>query len=85
MMRRHNESMRTTIDLDPEVLDLAKSAARVRKVSLGKIVSEALLQVYAPNTTEKVQIVIDELGFPTFSIGRPITYEEVKAFLEDED
>ncbi len=84
-MRRHNDGMRTTIDLDPKVLDLAKSAARVRKVSLGKIVSEALLQVYAPNTTEKVQIVIDEHGFPTFSIGRPITYEEVKAFLEDED
>lgn len=84
-MRRHNDDMRTTIDLDPQALKVAKSAARARKVSLGKIFSEALLQVYAPNATKKARIVVDEFGFPTLDIGRPITYEEVKAFLEDED
>ena len=77
--------MRTTLNLDPSALELAKSAARIRKVSLGQIFSEALLQVYAPNSTKKVRVRVDESGFPTFSVGRPITYEEVKAFLEEED
>lgn len=76
--------MRTTIDLDPRALDLARSAARTRKVSLGKILSDALFQVYAPNKG-RAEIVIDDQGFPTIDIGRPITHDEVKTFLEDED
>lgn len=73
------------MNLDPRALELAKYAARTRKVSLGTIFSEALLQVYAPNSTKNVCVRVDESGFPTFSVGRPITYEEVKAFLEEED
>lgn len=75
--------MRTTIDLDPGALALARSAARTQKVSLGKILSDALFQVYAPNKGQ-AEIVIDDQGFPTIDIGRPITHVEVKAFLEDE-
>ncbi len=82
-MRRHNESMRTTIDLDERALKLAKAAAHRRKVSLGRVCSEALLQIYAPEPAREAVITIDSSGFPTVDIGRPITYEEVNAFLEE--
>ena len=36
--------MRTTLDLDPEVLAIARSIATERKQSLGKVVSEIFLR-----------------------------------------
>lgn len=77
--------MRTTIDLDPKAHKLAKALAHQRKVSLGKIVSEAIMERFCPEPTRPVKYGISEAGFPTIDTGRPVTLEEVKAFLEEED
>jgi hypothetical protein len=66
--------MRTTIDLDPTAHRLAKILATQRNVSLGTIVSEAIMERYrAPETTEMA-----------ISIGRPITSEEVRELIEED-
>ena len=76
--------MRTTIDLDPTAHRLAKILATQRNVSLGTIVSEAIMERYrAPEKTEMV-IGTSEAGFPTISIGRPITSEEVRELIEED-
>ncbi len=76
--------MRTTIDLDPRVHRLAKVIAAREKVSLGKVVGDAFMQVYAPTPPDKVVLGISEAGFPTISIGRPVTLKEVQDFLDEE-
>ena len=84
-MMRHNRRMRTTVDLEDRALKVAKAIAHKRQVSLGKVVSEAILDRYcAPETSETV-LGTSAAGFPTFSTGRPITADEVKEFLENSD
>ncbi len=84
MMRRHNDSMRTTIDLDPKVHRLAKAIAERQNTTLSKVMSDAFLSIYAPLEGPKVKLGVSEAGFPTFDIGRPISYKEVQDFLDEE-
>jgi hypothetical protein len=72
--------MRTTVDLDPEILSAARQIAADRSISIGKALSELArrgLETRVRNTTRQ--------GFPVFHVprsARPLTIEEVRS---DED
>ena len=73
--------MRTTISLDDDTLQAAKSLARARSISLGSAISELIRKGLRED-----RVVADEDGFPVFAVSpgsRPITLEDVKK-LEDE-
>jgi hypothetical protein len=72
--------MRTTIDLDPEILSAARQIAADRSISIGKAISELArkgLETRVKNTSRQ--------GFPVFHVprgARPLTLEDVRS---DED
>ena len=72
--------MRTTLSLDPEILQAARQIAAARRTSIGKIISELArkgLEGAAKSTKRK--------GFPVFHVpvgARPLTIADVRA---DED
>lgn len=74
--------MRTTLTIDDDLLAAAKSLARTRAVSVGKVISElARKGMRSPTHVSR------RSGFPVFSVppdARPITLEDVKK-IEDED
>ena len=74
--------MRTTLNIDDEILEAARSLADERDVSVGTVLSElarrGLRQRPAPHETRN--------GFPLFGVSRdgtPLTLSRVKRF-EDE-
>jgi hypothetical protein len=72
--------MRTTINLDADLLEAAKALARARGVSLGEVVSELIRRGLTARGEG-----LDEAGFPVFRVSpdaEPITPERVKQ-LED--
>lgn len=72
--------MRTTINLDPEVLNAAKRIAAARSQSLGHVISELVRKGLAAPARLK-----SRSGFPVFAAGKgapPISLDEVKL---DED
>ena len=76
--------MRTTTDLDPKAHKIAKAIARQRHLTLGKIISEAILNRYEAQSPDSLQSSTTALGLPAIYIGRPITREEVSALIEEE-
>lgn len=72
--------MRTTLDLDPEILSAARQIAADRSISIGKAISDLArrgLETRVKNTTRQ--------GFPVFQVprgARPLTLEDVRS---DED
>ena len=74
--------MRTTLDLDLVALEAARQLALHKGQSLGKAVSELILQgLHARATTP----VLRKHALPVFHAGtRPITLQDVKA-AEDEE
>lgn len=75
--------MRTTIDLDPRAHRIAKMLAARENKTLGRVISEAFLHVYAPEEVN-VRQGVSAAGFPTIDIGRPISAKEVRDFLDEE-
>ena len=74
--------MRTTIDLSEDAYQIAKTVARERKESLGRVVSQMIIgEASSPAGSNELRKVG---GFLTFTCGRRITSEDVKA-LEDEN
>lgn len=74
--------MRTTLDLDNDLLEAARAIARVERRSLGRVVSDLVRRGLVPATPR----VGDEEGFPVFRVGAgaaPITDEMVQAALEE--
>ena len=73
--------MRTTLDLDEDILRAGKSLARQRSKSLGKVISElARIGMTAGSRVARRQ------GFPVFTVGpeaKPITLDDVNR-IEDE-
>lgn len=73
--------MRTTLDLDDEVLAAARRIAVARSKSIGQVVSELArrgLETRSAGTTKTA-------GFPVFRVpkrARPLTLEDVR---QDED
>ncbi|MEP7351816.1 MAG: hypothetical protein ABI824_01155 [Acidobacteriota bacterium] len=76
--------MRTTVDLTDEAYHVAKAVARERNVSLGKVVSEFILQRAGSPATGSRDFPRSAAGFPTFSSDRKITSEDVRVLLEDD-
>lgn len=74
--------MRTTLDVDDDVLATAKAIARDRGVSLGRVLSDLARRGLAPT----VPPLSDGVVFPCFQVpadAPPITSETVARALED--
>ena len=74
--------MRTTVDLDVDVLAAAKALAAAERRSLGKVVSELIRRGLAPRP-----VLEDDELFPvvrTAAGAAPITAEKVRAALDEE-
>jgi hypothetical protein len=75
------QSMRTTLDLDDDVLQAAKELAAARKSTAGKVVSDLLRQALAPARQVRFRN-----GVPLLGAARrrhPVTMAEVNR-LRDE-
>ena len=73
--------MRTTVDLDSDVLQAARSLARARRTSLGRVLSELARGGLAPRREASRK------GFPVFRVSAdapPLTSEGVAQALEEE-
>lgn len=67
--------MRTTLDIDEDVLRAAKSIARAQESSLGRVVSELARKGLAPGASASNR------GFPVFRVAPnapPITEDMVR-------
>jgi len=77
--------MRTTIDLPPELHRQAKDIAHDKSWTLSEAVAW-LMRRGLGEGREEPELVRDELtGLLTVRVGRVITTDEVKRFLEDEE
>ena len=73
--------MRTTVNLDAEVLRAVRSLARERRESLGTVISSLVREALRPSDQ-----VIYKGDFPVFQVREgapPITPEMVESALED--
>ena len=75
--------MELIIDLEPEALRRAESLAAERGQTIGKVLSDALLGRIVPDGYPKV--VVGPSGLPEIHLGRPVTLDEVREAIEDED
>lgn len=76
--------MRTTVDLPAAVHRRAQEIARRRGESLSSVVAELAARGLI-SLDEPAEIVTDKRsGFPTISVGRRVTTDEVAAALDDE-
>ena len=70
--------MRTTINIDEDLLRIARSLARARSISIGAIISELMRRGLE---MQRQPAVDRKSGFPVFQVPRdahPITLEDVK-------
>jgi len=82
MRRCYDVLMRTTLNLDGDVLRTARAIARADGRPLGDVVSELMRRGLRPTEPR----LADEHGFPVFEVGREaalITDEMVRAALEE--
>ncbi|MBT9584805.1 antitoxin [bacterium] len=73
--------MRTTVDIDDDILQAAKSLARSRRVSLGRALSQMARKGLQPSPA-----LADDQLFPLFPCrpsDPPVTAEQVKEALEE--
>lgn len=81
--------MRTTLDIDDDVLAAVKDIAAARRISIGKALSDLVRRALSepPRSVkdgEQQEYILD--GFPVFpSGGRKVTHEEIKRLLDDEE
>jgi hypothetical protein len=73
--------MRTTLDLEIEVLQAAKEIAATRGVSAGQVVSELLRKALTPTRTAKTRNGVPLLGRKTGA--PPLTMAVVNRLRED--
>ncbi|TCD14887.1 CopG family transcriptional regulator [Oricola cellulosilytica] len=74
--------MRTTLDIDDDILETAKKMARTRKVSTGKVISELVKKGLVETAFEDIKW---KDGFPLIEgNGLPITVEQVERLLNQE-
>lgn len=75
--------MRTTIDIDNDVLAAVRSLAAAERRSLGAVLSDLARRALAPRD----DIIVDDDVFPYFRArpgAAPVTPEGVRAALDDE-
>jgi hypothetical protein len=73
--------MRTTLVIEDDVLEAARSLAEAERKSLGEVISALARRGLAPQSQETV-----DGGFPVFSVSseaKPITLEMVQRALEE--
>jgi predicted transcriptional regulator len=76
--------MRTTLDLTDEAYNLAKAIAREKDLSLGRTVSEIILQYANPKGPSPSRVVVKD-GLPYITVGRVVTNEEVRKILDESE
>ena len=79
---RDDSLMRTTVNLDEDVLEMAKSLAAKERKPLGEVISALLRQSVVPAPSPKSE----RNGIPLFPVspkGRSVTPEIVKALLDE--
>ena len=71
--------MRTTLDIEADVLSATKEIARQRDISVGKVVSELLRQALTGNTgpSAQPQTSISSTGFDPFPARRVIVTNDL--------
>ena len=75
--------MRTTLDIDPTVVQAARALAASRSVSLGQAISDLALKGLGAST-QKASL---RGGIPVLKApkgAKPVTLEDVKQALDDE-
>ena len=73
---RFGRTLRTTLDIDDRILEIARGSSRERGRSLGSIVSELARRGLAERHWTSAQV-----GLPTFDVrpdSRPITLEMIR-------
>ena len=73
--------MRTTLKLDDDILEAAKSLADAERRTLGEVISELARRGLQPRPCGQMRD-----GFPVFDVGEgaaPITVDKVRAALEE--
>jgi hypothetical protein len=76
--------MRTTVDLDEDILRAAKDLARDRSQTLGQVLSELVRKGLAPSG-KPYEVRNGVPILPRLPGGRPVTSQHVKELLESED
>jgi hypothetical protein len=74
--------MRTTVNLDDDVVEAARALAAAEGKSLGEVVSELARRGLTPSQVD----VDEEDGFPVFRVGpdaSPITLAMVRAAMDE--
>ena len=84
----HNESMRTTVNLDDDAYELAMLCAKGKGITLGAALSELVHKATQPRDSEALSPNLKRLPngmLVARARGRVITSEMVKAALEEYD
>ncbi|HWE90656.1 MAG TPA: antitoxin [Pseudonocardiaceae bacterium] len=76
--------MRTTIDLPEDIHQLALSIARDTGHTLSETVTDLIRRGLGPSPKEAKTFVSPVTGLPVFSLGSPVTTEDVRALEDDE-
>lgn len=76
--------MRTTLDIDEDVLEAAKQIAAVRSTTAGRVLSELARQALTP-TQEQPAVLNGVPLLPPRPGARPVTLEEVNRLRDAED
>ena len=79
---RYDGAMRTTLDLDEDILGVAKELAFQRKTSTGKVVSELVRKALTPKKAPKYRNGIRLLD--RIPGARPMTMELVNQLRDDD-
>jgi len=78
--------MRTTLDIDEDVLVALKNRARNERKSIGKAVSEIVRESLNGSTIDSSNDFVYENGFMVLAPrGEVITLEHVQKLLDEED
>ncbi len=80
---RDAEAMRTTLDLDDDVLAAAKELAAMRQKTTGQIVSELMRKALEPTRSFKVRNGVPIL--PRQPGARLITTADVRRWADEDD
>ncbi len=75
--------MRTTVDLPPDVHQLATAIAASSGTTFSVAVTRLLRSAMAAPAASRITVDA-ETGFPLFSSGRPVTGDDVRA-MDDEE
>ena len=75
--------MRTTIDLPADLHALAREVAHQQRKTMSEVITEWVQRGLGVAPDETVNIFTTDSGFPTITLRRPITAEDVRS-LDDE-